>query len=556
MADTFNGDFARLIPRNQTALRLFSTMCVYVEENKTFHLRFLQQNNASSEMPTALDEPVESSTDFDSQLEGEGPQTQDSGYFVLSFNPDREPEFPHLGWRVGRGTGKLPANRGVDLLLSRPGTYLSRSLASIHMIFYFKESGFLMLKGGSHKVPVEHRSGDKWVKLEYNEKHLIYESSTRIRAGMCEYELEYTVEEKYRALYFEKRNMYLDTQLSAKSDFEIRPLRRMPGDNYVLRGQYLELETQGSGAFGWITQGLDTKTGDVVAIKELRVKARQKSEVMTEVSMGTRFTNERGLLRLLSAMCEHGRPEICCDLERFFLFMPSAISDFAGGFWGTSAIPRLVKLHFLREPLEGLKTLHTMGIMHRDIRPENMLIMSYDPPRACLCDYGKAVEATTSKVTTIGPIHTLAPEVWTVAKDGPYTAKIDTWAYGYAIAEVLGYKAPDNSKITYERLVSIFKVLRASYVKGTDDELLVDLVSKLLVWSPQDRWSAEQALEHQCWLPIVPEEDRRYNDATEAARSKRPLLEDLRSDAHETTKVASSTQEFSQEFYTKMLGPD
>ena len=115
-------------------------------------------------------------------------------------------------------------------------------------------------------------------------------------------------------------------------------------------------------------------------------------------------------------MCEHGCPEICCDLERFFLFMPSAISDFAGGFWGNSSIPQSAKLHFLREPLEGLKTLHTMGIMHRDIRPKNMLIMSYDPPRASLCDYGKATEAKTSKVTTIGPIHTLAPEVWTVAK--------------------------------------------------------------------------------------------------------------------------------------------
>lgn len=63
----------------------------------------------------------------------------------------------------------------------------------------------------------------------------------------------------------------------------------MPGDSYVLRGQYLELETRGSGAFGWITRGLDTKTGDPVATKELRIEARNKSEVMAEVNMGTRF---------------------------------------------------------------------------------------------------------------------------------------------------------------------------------------------------------------------------------------------------------------------------
>ena len=158
------------------------------------------------------------------------------------------------------------------------------------MIFYFnRQSGLLMLKGGSQKVPVEYRLSGKWVKLDYDEEHLVYEPSTTIRAGMCEYELEHTVEEKYRMSYFEKRDKFLTAQLPGDDGFKTRPLQRMPGDSYVLRGQYLELETRGSGAFGWITQGLDTKTGDLVAIKELRVEARNKSEVMAEVSMGTRF---------------------------------------------------------------------------------------------------------------------------------------------------------------------------------------------------------------------------------------------------------------------------
>ena len=293
MADTFNGDFARLVPRNQIAQRLFSATYIYVEENKTFHMRFLQRKIVSSEMPTAPDEPVESSTDYDSQLEGgtEGLQMEDSGYFVLSFDQEREPEFPPLGWRVGRGTRKSPENRGVDLLLSRPGDQLSRSLASIHMIFHFnRQSGLLMLKGGSCKAPVEYRLGGKWVELEYDEEHLVYEPSTKIRVGMCEYELEYTVEEKYRTLYFEERDRFLDAQLPGNNQLKTRPLQRMPGDSYVLRGRYLELETRESGTFGWITRGLDTKTGDLVAIKELRIKAKNKSEVLAEVSMGTRFT--------------------------------------------------------------------------------------------------------------------------------------------------------------------------------------------------------------------------------------------------------------------------
>ena len=98
MADIFSGDFARLVPRNHIAQRLFSATCIYIEENKTFDLRFLQRNNAGSEMPTALDQPVESSTDYDSQLEGEneGSQMEDLGYFVLSLNQDANQSF--LTW--------------------------------------------------------------------------------------------------------------------------------------------------------------------------------------------------------------------------------------------------------------------------------------------------------------------------------------------------------------------------------------------------------------------------------------------------------------------------
>ena len=343
-------------------------------------------------------------------------------------------------------------------------------------------------------------------------------------------------------MYFEKRDRLLKAQLSGSNLSEIRPLQRIPGDNYVQRGRYLELETRGSGPFGWITRGLDTETGDLVAIKELRFEARNKSEVSAEVSMGIRFTvceyralyvrfltprlqNERGLFPTLSAMCEHGRPEICCSLERFFLLMPIAISDFTGGFWGSTSIPQQAKLHFLKETLEGLKTLHAMGIMHRDIRPRHMLIMSIEPPRAALCDYGKAVEAKASKYTKIGPIYTLAPEVWTVAQHGPYTAKIDMWAYGYAIAEVLGYKPSEYAKITQNQLASILMALRAVYVSGTEGESLVDLVSKLLIWRPQDRWSAKQALKHKCWLPIALY-DPRSDDTAQVSERKRALPED------------------------------
>ncbi len=225
--------------------------------------------------------------------------------------------------------------------------------------------------------------------------------------------------------------------------------------------------------------------------------------------------------------------------------MPHARSDFSLNFWTSPDIPRMTKLCLLRDPLEGIRTLHAMGIMHRDIRPKNMLIMSVKPPQASICDYGKAIEAANSAVTTIGPICTLAPEVWTVSTHGPYDAKIDMWAYGYAIAEILGYsiaKYPgsdgyrtNNPPITRNRHVAVLEMLRAHCERATEDAALVDLVSKLLVWKPGGRWSADQALEHACWDPIrkdaVSRKEHRDDDDAGLSGIKRARVNDPRTQA-------------------------
>lgn len=253
--------------------------------------------------------------------------------------------------------------------------------------------------------------------------------------------------------------------------------------------------------------------------------------------------DERGLLPILNACCEHGLSNGCDALKKFCIFMPYARSNLAIDFWTSPEIPRKTKLYWLRELLEGIRTLHTKGIMHHDVRPKNMLILSIEPPRAAMCDYGKAVEAENSAVTTIGPIHTLAPEVWTVSTDGPYTAKIDMWAYDYAVAEILGYSIArhprtegfhtTNSKITHNRHSAILAMLRAHCDKIPEDKPLVDLMSKLLVWEPEGRWSADQALQHECWNPVRQEQevDKKGTESgaeSEPSRTKRSRLQDRR----------------------------
>lgn len=218
------------------------------------------------------------------------------------------------------------------------------------------------------------------------------------------------------------------------------------------------------------------------------------------------YQNKRGLLPILDSACEHGNPKSCCHMERFYVFMPLAQSDLSIKFWTNSDISRRTKFSLLREPLEGIRTLHELGIMHRDIRPENMLIVSIKPPRASLCDYGKAIKADKHSITTIGPKRTLAPEVW----KGLYTAKIDMWAYGYALAEILGYSVEkhlgSDPPISTDRCAAILRFLAAHCTNAAEDKSLVDLIGKLLISDPDQRWSAAQALRHECWKPMLEEQ--------------------------------------------------
>lgn len=273
----------------------------YVDKSDTFHSRFIERTG--DRRFRASSEAVEESTEYETypDTDTENPpftSIQHTGHFVLLFDDKRAPEMPHLGWRVGKGKSKSPTNRGVDLLLAKSGDILGKSLASTHMLFRFNlGSGFLMLSAGSLKVPAEFKSGGIWEKLEYKEETLMHQPATMLRAGACEYELEYTVKEHHREPYFQKRDVLLSA-LSPRRGDAAQAFQKMPGDSYVLRGRYLEFETKGSGAFGWITQGVDTKTGNPVAIKELRLNSRSsRLEILAEIKIGRRLLV--GLIRLL-----------------------------------------------------------------------------------------------------------------------------------------------------------------------------------------------------------------------------------------------------------------
>lgn len=156
---------------------------------------------------------------------------------------------------------------------------------------------------------------------------------------------------------------------------------------------------------------------------------------------------------------------------------------------------------------------------------------SYDF-HALFCDYDKAIETKIVTNTTIDSIYILTSEIWTTIENNFYTAVIDSWTYEYAIAKILNYKILNYSNITQERFASIFEMLKIVHDKKIENEVFVDLISKLFVWKPQNRWSIAQIFEHVCWLFISREKHRKIDEFTKKKKNKRFLMNNSRTDLH------------------------
>lgn len=107
------------------------------------------------------------------------------------------------------------------------------------------------------------------------------------------------------------------------------------------------------------------------------------------------------------------------EVERPYFTMPLFADSLAGRMWGTN-IPQQsaepleqgLAVGILRQILDGLHALHDRGIVHRDVKPQNILIDEHSV--AVLCDLGQAISASAGEAEPVkspGTFPYVAPEL-------------------------------------------------------------------------------------------------------------------------------------------------
>ena len=147
----------------------------------------------------------------------------------------------------------------------------------------------------------------------------------------------------------------------------------------------------------------------------------------------------------------------------------------------------------IAQTLDALRYIHSQGIIHRDIKWDNIVIQTMMPMRIKIIDFGLAT-ASKRKTGPVGAILYCAPEFMT---SNVHTSALDIWGLGTVILEV-GQLFPKNAAIHYlaeqdSPRVDLFCRVLGQVIESTS-EPLQSILTRVLRPDPADRVSARHCL--------------------------------------------------------------
>lgn len=280
---------------------------------------------------------------------------------------------------------------------------------------------------------------------------------------------------------------------------------------------YTQHKVVGSGSFGVVFQTKLSPSGEDAAIKRVLQDKRFKNREL-EIMRKVHHPNIVDLKAFFYSTSDKDEVYLNLVLE----YIPETVYRASRYFAKMKTSMPLLEVKLLTYQLfRSLAYIHALGICHRDIKPQNLLL---DPRTGVLklCDFGSAKMLVPGEpnVSYICSRYYRAPELIFGATN--YTTKIDVWSSSCVMAELMLGQPLFPGESGIDQLVEIIKVLgtpsrdqirtmNPNYMEHRFPQIrphpfskvfrkatpeAIDLISRLLEYSPGQRLSAIEVLAH------------------------------------------------------------
>lgn len=241
----------------------------------------------------------------------------------------------------------------------------------------------------------------------------------------------------------------------------------------ISSSRYEKTEKIGEGTYGTVYKGIDTQTGEVVALKRIRMGTDQMgvpSSALREIAVMKKL-NQTNVLKLLDVYIQ--------GTNRLYLVFNYMQQGDLKAYWDKNVLSPAVVKELMRQLLKGLAYCHARSFAHRDLKPQNLLVS--DSGELKIADFGLARSMVRPPRAYTHEVVTLwyrAPEV--LLGLSHYGLAVDLWAAGCIFAEMAHPRNvpifPGDSEVD-----EIFRVFRTL---GTPDEVVWPGVSLLPDFNP------------------------------------------------------------------------
>ncbi|MET7352812.1 serine/threonine-protein kinase [Streptomyces mirabilis] len=260
------------------------------------------------------------------------------------------------------------------------------------------------------------------------------------------------------------------------------------GSERVIAGRYSLLSPLGAGGMGTVWRAYDKVLHREVAIKEVRAPAglaasdidRMYTRLEREAWAAARVAHPN-VVTVYDVAMEEGRPWIVMELVR-----GQSLADLLKT-EGRLSPQRAASIGL--EVLAALHAAHETGVLHRDVKPANVLIAK--DGRVVLTDFGIAMIEGDSALTMTGEVvgspEFLAPERALGRRSGPAS---DLWSLGVLLYAAVEARSPFRQNTPLSTLRAI---VDAELPQVRRAGALTPVIEGLLRKDPDERLTAEQA---------------------------------------------------------------